>query len=57
MTRARIPAAMLRELKDLQNPKKTSAGSYLLVPKTMTLDQWQSLAMPQQAALVAAIRN
>ena len=57
MSRARIPAAMLRELKDLRNPKKTSTGRYLVVPKMLSVDEWERIAMPQQAKLMADIKN
>ena len=58
MTRARIPAAMLRELNDLRNPKTTSIGRYLVVPKVVyDIDQWSAMAMAQQSKLVADVRN
>ncbi len=51
-----IPASMRRALAELKaGPKQREAGlGAILCPKPISLDEWESYARPQQAALMQA---
>jgi hypothetical protein len=56
--RARVSAETLRRLAALEKPKTAQHRGVLVVPEIVyDLDEWQAVAIAQQARLVADVRN
>jgi hypothetical protein len=57
MSRARVPASLLKRLDALDAVEASVGPGFLLVPPIMGLDEWEALAMPMQRAAFEAARE
>lgn len=57
MRPTRVSAETLRRLAALEKPKVVQRGGVLVVPKTMSIDEWERVARAAQQKLIEDVRR
>lgn len=57
MRRLRVPASIRKQLADLRDPQGKARAGIMIVPQMLSIEEWQTQAVPHQQRLIAEARS